>query len=320
MNANSQTPVNVDIPPTHNARQQGEVSPSLMKNWLHAAGDRKGMSTTASDASSGVDGNPELASASSSDNALTELPASMQAQLLQERLRLAFDAEGRKGADAELTDVNTDASYPAPMLGFEATNALASNAKPMLMGRGDEAVDENAARAALAEQAYASDSVRADSVNLNAEDEGLQDDDFDESDLDKIAGEGQHREQHIAHDVKVEPPQAVAPRDDTDYRWIEKFTDRVLIEVEARAADRNLSVQLAHDVIPNATLILSRTGGRWQLNASTDNETAAHGIEDAEQALSARFAARGLGDIQVNIEHTTARRSANDDMNMGAYA
>jgi len=100
------------------------------------------------------------------------------------------------------------------------------------------------------------------------------------------------------------------PRDSTDYQWIEKFTDRVLIEVEARAADRNLSIQLSQDVIPNATLILSRTGGRWQLNADTDDDVAARGIEDAEQALGARFAARGLGDIEVSVARRQQRSNA----------
>lgn len=299
MNTNSQPATNVDIRPTHAAKQPTEVSHSVMKNWQHAVGERKGTADTSS-----ADAVVVLA-----DSGLAQLPESMQAQLLQERFRQAFDAEGGGGADAELPSVDAELALAS---GLDANQGLIGSANPQLSGRGDALVDENAARVALAEQSAAEDSVSADLMALDAEDESV-DDDLDDSELDESAGSGGHRDQPIAHQIKLELPLPFAPRDGTDYSWIEKFTDRMLIEVEARVADRNLSIQLANDVIPNATLILSRTNGRWQLNANTSDDDAAHGIEDAEQALAARFAARGLGDISVNVEHTRTLMPAGVD-------
>jgi hypothetical protein len=164
-------------------------------------------------------------------------------------------------------------------------------------GQSNAAVDADAARA---EQGV---TERTD-IGIEEIDEDI-DEDLDDEDIDETAGDAvRHHGPHSANATKVEPPPPFLPRDSTDYQWIEKFTDRVLIEVEARAADRNVSIQLAHDVIPNAILTLVRTGGRWQLSANTDDDVAARSIEDAEQALGARFAARGLGDIQVNVERS----------------
>lgn len=289
MNANSQPPTTVEIRPANNTKQTSEVPQSLMKNWLHAVSERKGGDASAQ---SGVD-NTNLASG---DGGLAGLPDAMQAQLLQERFRQSFDAEGgtasteSPGSDEEGLSVPNSA----------ANNEMIGRAQtPSMAGRNDATADAEAARA---EQGL------TECVDqLNTADKNI-DDDIDDEDINEAAGDiGRLHAPHTHHEIKVEPPQSFLPRDSTDYRWIEKFTDRVLIEVEARAADKNLSIQLSHDVIPNATLILSRTGGRWQLNANTDNDTAARGIEDAEQALGARFAARGLGDIQVNVARNQLR-------------
>lgn len=292
MNANSQPPTTVEIRPANSTKQTSEVPQSLMKNWLHAVSERKGGDASAQ---SGVD-NTGLACG---DGGLAGLPEAMQAQLLQERFRQSFDAEGGSSASTELPDSDEE--------GLSVPNSAANDEMigraqtPSMAGRNDAAVDAETARA---EQGL---TERMDQLNTADEDIDI-DDDIDDEDIDETAGDiGRQHAPHTHHEIKVEPPQSFLPRDSTDYRWIEKFTDRVLIEVEARAADRNLSIQLSHDVIPNATLILSRTGGRWQLNANTDDDTAARGIEDAEQALGARFAARGLGDIQVNVARNQLR-------------
>jgi hypothetical protein len=284
MNTNSQSPANVDARTTNSTKQSSEAPQSLMKSWQHAVSARNG----GGDATPGA--GVDTADLASSDAALTGLPDAMQAQLLQERFRQAFDAQGG-GANAEALEGDEEG---VPLLNSGANEEM-SLAKPSLMVGQNDAVDVDAARV---EQGA---TERSD-IDIENIDEDL-DEDLDDEDIDETAVDGsKHHGSHVAHETKVEPPQSFLPRDSTDYQWIEKFTDRVLIEVEARAADRNVSIQLSHDVIPNAMLTLSRTGGRWQLNANTDDDVAARGIEDAEQALGARFAARGLGDINVSVE------------------
>lgn len=276
MNTNSQPPTVVDASSSSSPRQPAEVSQSLMKNWLNVVSDR---TTGSAGSASGVN----VASAASNDGGLAGLPDSIQSQLLQERFRQSFDPQD-SAAGTELLGGNEGEidmlTSPNDLLDDEQSQSVDE--------RGNSPVDANAARA----EQGAPEWVGEESLE----------EDPDHEDIDEILGDGgKHLGSPSAHETKVEPLQAFLPRDSTDYRWIEKFTDRVLIEVEARAADRNLSIQLSQDVIPNATLILSRTGGRWQLSADTDDDAAARGIEDAEQALGARFAARGLGDIQVSV-------------------
>jgi hypothetical protein len=276
MNTNSQSPTVVETSPSSAPRQQAEVSQSLMKNWLNVVSDRTAGSAGPA---SGVD----AASLAPNNSGLAGLPDSIQSQLLQERFRQSFDPRDG-GAGAELLGEDEIDMFSSG----SASDLLNGEQSPLVEERGNSAVDANAARA----EQGAPEWVGEESLEH----------DPDHEDIDEILGDGgQLLVSQSADEAKVEPPQASLPRDSTDYRWIEKFTDRVLIEVEARAADRNLSIQLSQDVIPNATLILSRTGGRWQLSADTDDDVAARGIEDAEQALGARFAARGLGDIQVSV-------------------
>jgi hypothetical protein len=284
MNTNSQSPTSVDVRTTNSTKQSSEAPQSLMKSWQHAVSARNGGGDTNS--GSGID----TSGLASDDAALTGLPDAMQAQLLQERFRQSFDAQGG-GANAEALEGDDEG---VPILNPGANEEM-SLAKPPLMGGQNDAANADAARV----EQGATERTDIDIENI---DEDL-DEDLDDEDIDETAGDiGRNQGSNLTHSTKVEPPQPFLPRDSTDYQWIEKFTDRVLIEVEARAADRNLSIQLSHDVIPNATLVLSRTGGRWQLNANTDDDVAARGIEDAEQALGARFAARGLGDINVSVE------------------
>jgi hypothetical protein len=295
MNTNSQSPTSVDVRSTQSAKQSSEAPQSLMKSWQHAVSGRNSGGDTNS--GSGVD----TSSLASDDAVLTGLPDAMQAQLLQERFRQSFDAQGG-GANAEVLEGDEEG---VPLLNPGANEEM-SLAKPSLMvGQNDAAVDVDT----ISVEQGATERSDIDIEDIgedNSEDisEDI-DEDLDDEDIDETAVDvGIHHGSHVAHETKVEPPQSFLPRDSTDYQWIEKFTDRVLIEVEARAADRNVSIQLSHDVIPNAMLTLSRAGGRWQLNANTDDDVAARGIEDAEQALGARFAARGLGDIQVNVERS----------------
>ena len=293
MNTNSQPPSLAEVSPSPSPRQPAEVPQSLMKNWLNVVSGRSG---AGAGSGSGVD----VASLSLVDGGLADLPDSIQSQLLQERLRQSFDPHGG-GAGTELPDGNKDET---DVSSAPSGRALLGGAhSPPSAEQGGAAVDASTARAELG----ASDSIELD--------EEILEDDTDYEDIDEILSDGgKSQGAPDAPDTKVEPPQPFLPRESTDYRWIEKFTDRVLIEVEARAADRNLSIQLSHDVIPNATLILSRTGGRWQLSADTDDDAAARGIEDAEQALGARFAARGLGDIQVSVARGLQRS------NIGLFA
>ena len=278
MNTNSQPPTVVEASLSSGPKQQAEVSQSLMKNWLNVVSDCAG---GGAGSASGVD----VASLAPNNSGLAGLPDSIQSQLLQERFRQSFDPQDG-GAGLEILDPNDDEIdlfSPVP-----AGDLLDGAQSQLVEERGNSVVDANASRA----EQGAPEWVGEESLE----------EDPDHEDIDEIFGDGgKQLGSPSAHETKVAPPQAFLPRDSTDYRWIEKFTDRVLIEVEARAADRNLSIQLSQDVIPNATLILSRTGGRWQLNADTDDDVAARGIEDAEQALGARFAARGLGDIQVSV-------------------
>jgi hypothetical protein len=286
MNTNSQPPKLAEVNSSSSPRQPAEVSQSLMKNWLNVVSDR---SSGGAGSGSGVD----AASLALNDGGLAGLPDSIQSQLLQERFRQSFDPQDG-GAGAELLgEDEIDLLSPA------STGDLLDGAQsPSTAEQGNAAVDANSARAEQGATEW-----------LEVGEESL-DKDADYEDIDEILSDGgTPLGAPNAHETKVEPPQPFLPRDSTDYRWIEKFTDRVLIEVEARAADRNLSIQLSQDVIPNATLILSRTGGRWQLNADTDDDVAARGIEDAEQALGARFAARGLGDIQVSVARGQQRSS-----------
>jgi hypothetical protein len=286
MNTNSQPPKLAEVNSSSSPRQPAEVSQSLMKNWLNVVSDR---SSGGAGSGSGVD----AASLALNDGGLAGLPDSIQSQLLQERFRQSFDPQDG-GAGAELLgEDEIDLLSPA------STGDLLDGAQsPSTAEQGNAAVDANSARAEQGATEW-----------LEVGEESL-DKDADYEDIDEILSDGgTPMGAPNAHETKVEPPQPFLPRDSTDYRWIEKFTDRVLIEVEARAADRNLSIQLSQDVIPNATLILSRTGGRWQLNADTDDDVAARGIEDAEQALGARFAARGLGDIQVSVARGQQRSS-----------
>jgi hypothetical protein len=289
MNTNSQPPTTVDVSASPSPRQPAEIPQSLMKNWLNVVSER---GSGGAGSGSGVD----VASMVPNDAGLAGLPDSIQSQLLQERFRQSFDAQDG-GAGAELLDGNED---EIDLLSPASTGDSLDGAQfPSSAEQGNTAVDANSARAEQGATEW-----------LEVGEEGL-DEDTDHEDIDEILSDGgKSLGGPNAHETKVEPPQPFFPRDSTDYRWIEKFTDRVLIEVEARAADRNLSIQLSQDVIPNATLILSRTGGRWQLSADTDDDVAARGIEDAEQALGARFAARGLGDIQVSVARGQQRSSA----------
>jgi hypothetical protein len=280
MNTNSQPPKLAEVNSSPSPRQPAEASQNLMKNWLNVV---SGRTIGGAGSASGVD----VASLALNDGGLAGLPDSIQSQLLQERFRQSFDPQDG-GAGTEFLDGNEDG---IDMFSPASTgNSLDGAQSPSTAEQGNTAAQANASRAEQGATEW-----------LEAGEESL-DEDTDYEDIDEILSDGGKSLGALnAHETKVEPPQPLLPRDSTDYRWIEKFTDRVLIEVEARAADRNLSIQLSQDVIPNATLILSRTGGRWQLNADTDDDVAARGIEDAEQALGARFAARGLGDIQVSV-------------------
>ncbi len=298
MNTNSQSPANVDVRSAQNTKQSSDAPPSLIKSWQHAVSAR-----------SGGDANPESSAEtvglSSNDGALAGLPDAMQAQLLQERFRQSFDAQGG-GANADLLDIDEEG---VPILNPGVKDEMPHAPPPSMAGLSDATVDADTARA---EQGAAE--LTDIDIDMKSIDEDL-DEDLDDEDIDEAAADvGAHRSAHVAHETKVEPPQSFLPRDSTDYQWIEKFTDRVLIEVEARTAERNVSIQLSHDVIPNAMLTLSRTGGRWQLNANTDDDVAARGIEDAEQALGARFAARGLGDIQVSVERNRDQTPSHTDV------
>ena len=287
MNTNSQPPKLAEVNSSSSPRQPAEVSQSLMKNWLNVVSDR-----SSGGAGSGAAVDVALAL---NDGGLAGLPDSIQSQLLQERFRQSFDPQDG-GAGSTLIVGNED---EVEMFSPASVSELPDGAKsPLTAEQGNAALDANAAPA----QQSATESLEVGDETLDG--------DTDYEDIDEILSDGGTPLGGAnAFETKVEPPQPFLPRDGTDYRWIEKFTDRVLIEVEARAADRNLSIQLSQDVIPNATLILSRTGGRWQLNADTDDDAAARGIEDAEQALGARFAARGLGDIQVSVARGQQRSS-----------
>lgn len=280
MNTNSQPPKLAEVSASPSPRQPAEISQSLMKNWLSVASD---CGSNVAEPGAGAD----AAAIAPNDAGLAGLPDSIQAQLLQERFRQSFDPRD-SGVGAELLNADED---EINTLSRTSTGDLVDGGQATSSAeQGSTAVDASAARAEWGV---------TESVEIGEE---SVDEDTDYEDIDETLSDGgQALAARNASESKVEPPQPLLPRDSTDYRWIEKFTDRVLIEVEARAADRNLSIQLSHDVIPNATLILSRTGGRWQLNADTDDDKAARGIEDAEQALGARFAARGLGDIQVSV-------------------
>ena len=281
MNTNSQQPTTVEVNSSLSPKQPAEASQNLMKNWLNALSDRKSGSQLVS--GSKVD----VALPAADDGGLAGLPDSIQSQLLQERFRQSFDLED-SDARSELLAGNEDevAARGASSVDNELEHAQLPSTPP----QDNAAVDAGAVRG----EQGATEWLDVDEKRV---DEGLDDEEIDEM----LSDGGRPAGSIGPHQTKVEPPQPFLPRDSTDYRWIEKFTDRVLIEVESRAADRNMSIQLSQDVIPNATLILSRTGGRWQLNADTDDDVTARGIEDAEQALGARFAARGLGDIQVNV-------------------
>jgi hypothetical protein len=286
MNTMSQSAVNNDVTTVPAAKAPADVPQSLMKTWLQAVSDRQSGNGGAENASQAT-----LAE----DASLGALPQSMQAQLLQDRFRQAFDENGSNGALSDLLGADEgDASAVENSLEQRISRQQDAD---------DDALGENAARAEAADKSLQNSAGESDDL--------LAMDDDDDEDLDAVESvEKVDAEELLAHIGKHEVsmaqdakgPEAMAPpRDATDYQWIEKFTDRVLIEVEARSADRNVSVQLSQDLIPNAILTLSRTNGRWQLNADTSDELAAAGIEDAEAVLLARFAARGLGDIDVNV-------------------
>jgi hypothetical protein len=287
MNTNSQPPKLAEVNSSSNPRQPSEVSQSLMKNWLNVVSDR-----SSGGAGSGAAVDVALAL---NDGGLAGLPDSIQSQLLQERFRQSFDPQDGGAGSALIVGNEDELEMFSPASAGDLPDGAQS---PSTAEQGNTAVDANAAPA----QQSATEWLEVGEQTL--------DEDTDYEDIDEILNDGGTTLGGAnAFETKVEPPQSFLPRDSTDYRWIEKFTDRVLIEVEARAADRNLSIQLSQDVIPNATLTLNRTGGRWQLNADTDDDAAARGIEDAEQALGARFAARGLGDIQVSVARGQQRYS-----------
>jgi hypothetical protein len=298
MNTSRQSPINAEISTPQNTRQSNDVPPNLLKSW-QAAADKGGGSEGANSTTT-VTPNP--------NDSLAAMPDAFQGQFLQEYLRQSFDAE--RGGAGELVDPDADAASS-----LEA-GALDGLTPSNLTGRdGDAGSEGNAARAEIAEQAAqnaAADAIELDIRGLDKEDSDL-DDEIEEIGAEDIAHGGRHQEIELISS-KMEAAQAFAPRDATDYQWIEKFTDRVLIEVEARSADKNVSIQLANDVIPNALLTLSRANGRWQLKADTSDDGAANGIEDAEQVLAARFAARGLGEIDVDVSRGRNRSG------MSAYA
>lgn len=285
MNTSSQSAVNIEATTVSTPKEPADVSQSLVKTWLQTLGNRQSSNEEAQNATmAGLAENAGLAG----------LPESMQAQLLQDRFRQAFDENGRGGAVLDgLAEEEGDGSMPIEN-GLEQRIARQEDADDELSG-------ESEARATVAERSG------QNAAGESAEGWSIDEQDQDESEIvEDVGGEdfavqlARPTEHSIGHGANAAEPPA-APRDATDYRWIEKFTDRVLIEVEARSADRNVSIQLAQDLIPNAVLTLNRANGRWQLKAETTDDAAADGIHDAEAVLLARFAARGLGDIDVNV-------------------
>lgn len=291
MNTNSQAPSMVENSATPSTKQPAEVSQNMMKNWLNVISDRKG------GVDAGMGSEFDLAPLGQNEGGLASLPDSIQAQLLQERFRQSFDAQDGDAGESLLGDMEGEDKFGAAASGESTLNSGdASNTPEPSAGT----VNTGAARA---------EQGAPESAEFGEESVG---DDLDDEDIDEMLNDsGPTLASSAMHEKKVEPPQSLLPRDSTDYQWIEKFTDRVLVEVESRSAERNFSIQLSQDVMPNATLVLSRTGGRWQLSADTDDDAAARGIADAEQALGARFAARGLGDIQVNVGKGEQRSQAN---------
>lgn len=286
MNTTNQSAVTIEVATVPVAKTPADVSQSLMKTWLQVVNDRQ-------TANSGAE-NAALASLAG-DASLGGLPQSMQTQLLQDRFRQGFDENGNGGALSDLLGADSDEGTTAPGGSLEQRISHQEDADDNLAG-------DNAARAEVAEKSGQSAAGTSEDLSWLEDDKDLDAlDSIETIDAEELLSHtGKPQEASMAQDAKG--PEAMArPRDATDYQWIEKFTDRVLIEVEARTADRNVSVQLSQDLIPNAILTLNRTNGRWQLNADTSDELAATGIEDAEAVLLARFAARGLGDIDVNI-------------------
>jgi hypothetical protein len=285
MNTTSQSAVNNDVTTAPAPKAPADVPQSLMKTWLQAVSDRQSGNGGAENAS--------LASLAE-DASLGALPQSMQAQLLQHRFQ-AFDENGSGGALGDL--LGADAG--------DGDGGAVENSLQQRISRqqdaDDDAAGENAARAEVAEKSGQNAVGESDDLLSMDKDEDLNTvEGVENIDAEELLAHIGKPEQSMVQDAKGPEPMA-PPRDATDYQWIEKFTDRVLIEVEARSADRNVSVQLSQDLIPNAILTLNRTNGRWQLKADTSDELAAAGIEDAEAVLLARFAARGLGDIDVNV-------------------
>jgi hypothetical protein len=290
MNTNSQPPSIVETSSTPSSKQPVEVSQNMMKNWLNVISDRKGL------VDAGMGSAPDIALLGQGDGGLASLPDSIQAQLLQERFRQSFDAQDGAAGGELLGDIEGENKFGTAT----GANALDGGDLPNTSESNLGPVDAGATRA---------EQGATEATEFRDERFG---EDLDDEDIDEILNDGgQILASSAMRENKVEPPQSLLPRDSTDYQWIEKFTDRVLVEVESRTAERNFSIQLSQDVIPNATLILSRTGGRWQLSADTDDDAAARGIVDAEQALGARFAARGLGDIQVDVGKGKQRSQAN---------
>jgi hypothetical protein len=287
MNTTNQSAVTIEVTTVPAGKAPADVSQALMKTWLQAVNDRQ--------SASGGTENASLASLVE-EASVGALPQSMQAQLLQDRFRQAFDENGNGGA---LSDLLGGEAAEGPQGAVE--NSLEQRVSRQ-QDADDDLAGENAARAEVAEKSGQNAVGEAESALSIEGDEDLDTvETIDTIDAEELLNHvGRTQEASMPQDAKG-PASTPPPRDATDYQWIEKFTDRMLIEVEARAADRNVSVQLSQDLIPNAVLTLSRTNGRWQLSADTTDELAAAGIEDAEAVLLARFAARGLGDIEVNV-------------------
>jgi hypothetical protein len=289
MNTNGQTAVGIELNPVTPGREPPDTSSNLMKSWLDAVNSRQMPAR----------GTPAAPTPTGNGTALASLPEALQQQFLQERLRLTGDRDGTPNADAEFAPTG-DGNAVAE--GDSLTERIARH-----QSSDEDTAGDNAARTEVSERGARNAAGEAGAegelaVNESSDDEELS--------INEEEGEGaedgalvlttQAQSLVSGSNTEIESKPS-SLRDATDYKWIEKFSERMLLEVESRAADRNVAIQLSNDLIPNAVLTLSRLNGRWQLDADTADEHAAESIENAEQALAARFAARGLGEIEINV-------------------
>jgi hypothetical protein len=96
-------------------------------------------------------------------------------------------------------------------------------------------------------------------------------------------------------------------------KLVERFADRLLMDLDSGNTIKQMQVELNPLLLPGASLVLQRAGSNWTLRAQTRANDVGEKLKLAESGLKQRFRARGLGEIDLEI-HSDERTDVNAEL------